>query len=381
MSKVKIHTLTPIHIGSGQFLRNKSEFVEYKDNNGLHISVVDPKKILDIIGIENLNDWVSQIERGEDVKSYIAKLGRNATPDQYALRILKSLAGQIGNNDTLKECIHDGTGKPYIPGSSIKGAIRTAVLASLAQTETGLDRLVVQMSRTGKTSVNAKKVESKLFGQDPNSDIFRFVRIGDAYFDYGCELATRMINLNIRKSDNLIDKSKPQLVEAISNECVAFTQMKIDKDYYDWAKAHWPQYNTKVAPLSAMPHQLQSLSSLFSMINAHTANLIKDDISYWEEVEGSGCYGASDYISNLNSILSVAKKCEEGKECVLRLGHASGWRFITGAWTENLKNFYDDIVPASRPKDHLYSDYDFPKSRRLDENGEIFGFIKLSLDD
>jgi CRISPR type III-A-associated RAMP protein Csm5 len=34
---------------------------------------------------------------------------------------------------TLKECIHSGLGVPYIPGSSIKGAIRTAIVATLAQ--------------------------------------------------------------------------------------------------------------------------------------------------------------------------------------------------------------------------------------------------------
>lgn len=381
MSKVKVHTLTPIHIGSGQFLKNNSEFVGYKDSRGLHISVVDPKKILDIIGIEKINDWVSQIERGQDVKSFISNLGNNVSPDKYALRILKNLAGQIGNNDTLKECIHDGIGKAYIPGSSIKGAIRTAVLAALAKDEQGLEGLVMQMSRNGKKNVSARKVEAKLFGEAPNADIFRFVRIGDAYFEYGCELATRMINLNIRQGNNLTDKSKSQLVEAISAECATFTQMKIDNAYYEWAKRHWPNNNIKIKPLAEMPVHLQCLNSLFCLINSHTASLIADDISYWEEVERSGNYGADDYISNLKTILDISQNCKEGKECVLRLGHASGWRFITGAWTENLDNFYDEIVPASRPKEHLYKEYDFPKSRRLDESGEIFGFIKLSLVD
>lgn len=33
----------------------------------------------------------------------------------------------------IKEFIRDGFDRPYIPGSSIKGAIRTAVLSSIAQ--------------------------------------------------------------------------------------------------------------------------------------------------------------------------------------------------------------------------------------------------------
>ena len=49
MNKVKIQTLTPIHIGSGEFLKNNSDFVEYKDGGDSYISIIDPKKILDLI--------------------------------------------------------------------------------------------------------------------------------------------------------------------------------------------------------------------------------------------------------------------------------------------------------------------------------------------
>ena len=377
MSKVKIQTLTPIHIGSGNFLKNNSDFVEYKEGEDSYLSVIDPKKILDLIGLEHINDWVNLIERQGDTKDFVARMCRNAHPRSYALRTITNFAS-VRREDTLKECLHDGMGKPYIPGSSIKGAIRTAVVATLAAQMNALESLVVA-KRNEKKNVTAKQVEAKMFGGDPNSDVFRFVKVGDAYFEKGSELSTRVINLNIRERDSLIDSSKPQLVEAIGVDFETECQMKVDKAYYDWAKDHWPADTTKVKPLGILDSQMANMASLFSLVNAHTSRLVEDEIEYWKGVKKSGFSDADNYIKNMQQIMKDIEACQEGKECVLRLGHASGWRFITGAWTENLDNFKSEIVPASRPKNFNYQQYDFPKSRRLDEDGDIFGFLKLVL--
>ena len=128
-----------------------------------------------------------------------------------------------------------------------------------------------------------------------------------------------------------------------------------------------------------LPDGMQDISLLFEWINEHTGKLVKDEIDYWKEVENAGYSGADDYIKNMESIEEEVKACKKGKECVLRIGHASGWRFITGAWTENLDNFERDVVPAARPKNFNYQEYDFPKSRRLDEDCDILGFVKLTV--
>ena len=377
MNKVKVQTLTPIHIGSGEFLKNNSDFVEYKVGEDSYLSIIDPKKILDLIGMERINDWVNLIERKGDTKDFVAKLGRNAHPRSYALRTITNFAS-VRRDDTLKECLHDGMGKPYIPGSSIKGAIRTAVVATLAAQMNALESLVV-VRRNEKKNVTAKQVEAKMFGGDPNSDVFRFVKIGDAYFEKGSELSTRIINLNIREKNDLVDTSKPQLVEAIGVDFETECQMKIDQAYYDWVKKHWPIDNAKVKPLGILDSQMKSLESLFSLVNAHTRRLVEEEVDYWKAVRKSGLSGADNYIGNMQQIMEDIEACQEGKECVLRLGHASGWRFITGAWTEGLDNFKSEIVSASRPKNFNYQQYDFPKSRRLDEDGDILGFIKLTM--
>ncbi len=114
---------------------------------------------------------------------------------------------------------------------------------------------------------------------------------------------------------------------------------------------------------------------LFYLINCHTKSLLDSEINYWSNVEK---IGADDYISALETI-SEKIDLDNKKTCVLRIGHGSGWRFMTGAWTEKLNNFADLVIPCSRPKnDERYQEYDFPKSRRIDEDSDVFGFVKLT---
>jgi hypothetical protein len=124
---------------------------------------------------------------------------------------------------------------------------------------------------------------------------------------------------------------------------------------------------------------MSSLSSLFDLVNKHTRRLVNDELDYWKEVSNNNYSGADNYLESLEYILEKIEACKDGKECVLRLGHASGWRFITGAWAENMNRFNDIVVPSARPNNHKYKEYDFPKSRRLDEDGDILGFVKLSI--
>ena len=378
MSKVKVQTITPVHVGSGNFLRHNSDFVTWNEDGESFIGIIDPQKMLSIIGLENLDDWVRLIERNGDTKEFMKTKGGCANPERYVKRIIFNSA-KVNPNDTLKECIHDGMGRAYIPGSSIKGAIRTAVLATLANGRNDLENLIVSVNpKTSKKKVSADAVEQRLFGGDPNSDVFRFLHIGDAYFGE-CEVSSRLINLNIRRSKELVDVSKPQIVESIFTEEVSETQMKVDTHYYEWVKRHWPQQGPKTKPLGNMPKEMSCLYALFAMVNVHTKALVEDEIEFWKDIQTEGYNGTDEYIERLQEILGYIKECQDGKECILRLGHASGWRFITGAWTEQLKNFESDIIPASRPNNKNYTEYVFPKSRRIDEVSDIFGFVKLSL--
>lgn len=382
MSKIKIETLSAVHIGSGETLQNNTDFVVEIDKAGSLIHVVDEQKILQLIGEENVFRWLTSIEKQESTKKLIKRLAPHATYSDYTRRTLTCFATNISPDATLKENIHNGLGNPYIPGSSIKGSVRTAILSSLS---VQLDRKYVENTiklknnkgeilhdRYNNIRLSANKIEQRLFGNDPNSDIFRFIRIGDAYFKKNSLIATRMMNLNIRSNhDNLFDQSKPQLIEAIGVEEESSFNMSIAKNYYEWVK---PKFNS----LGDLSIEFNSIPNLFMLINGHTKQLVEYEIEYWNEVDKTG---AEIYIEIMEELLEEINSCKNGKSCVLRIGHGSGWRFITGAWTEKLDNFYPDIPNAARPRNNRYSEYDFPKTRRVDEDSEILGFVKLTIEE
>lgn len=371
MSKIKIEVLSPVHIGSGNLLQNNTDFVTYSDGDDNYISIVDDRKILELIGVDHLNDWLLSIEKKDNTMKLIKRFAPNSKVDDFSKRKLFNYAYGVSPNDTLKECIHNGLGQPYIPGSSIKGAIRTAILATLAATVSNKEEKIKtrKMDRNGNPLLSAEKVEKVLFGNDPNSDIFRFIHVGDAYFEKDSEIALRVVNINIKKGNDLQDNSKPQLIEALGIEIESTFQLKISNEYYNWVK---PKFES----LGNLPKEIDSLSNLFMLINAHTEKLVNSELEFWREIDKTG---AKEYIENMEKVLAEIESCKKEEKCVLRVGHASGWRFITGAWTEKLKNFNDVVVPASRPNNNNYTVYDFPKSRRIDEDSDVLGFVKLSL--
>ena len=90
------------------------------------------------------------------------------------------------------------------------------------------------------------------------------------------------------------------------------------------------------------------------------------------------------YIEQLKDLLNIVNACKGTHSAIMRMGHGSGWRFMTGAWLERLSDDdFDKVVNEARLNNiEKYSEYDFPKSRRLEEKlCEPLGFVKLTLCD
>jgi len=384
MSNIQLTTLTPVHVGSGDLLQYNADFVEDKIGSNSYIYVVEPAKILQLIGMENIDRWISIIENAGNTKEFVQKFSPIKSPEAFSSRKILNFAKKIQKGQILKETIHNGFGFPYIPGSSLKGAIRTVILASLVESVNDKEEKILSKDRKGKTIISDKKIQNELFGNDAKNDLFRFVEVGDAYFDKGSEAAFRMIHLNITNKNSLLDDSKSQIVETIDQEKKSVFRLNINLNRYHFAKEKWDQAvsyskNKVINSPGKLPECLQSVENLFQTINAHTLKLVNDEIKFWKEIDQKKA-GADNYLDVMKSIQGEIINCTKGKECILRLGHASGWRFITGAWAENLNNFYSEVVPAARPNNDKYPDDVFPKTRRVEEEyQDLLGFVKLTL--
>jgi len=365
MSKIKIETITNVHIGSGEMLNLNNDFCIGLDSEGYRVvGIIDPRKVMKLIGVEHIDAWVQGIERNRPIEEIVRQYAPNARIEDYTSRSIEFFADKP--IATLKECIHDGLGRPYIPGSSIKGAIRTAVLATIAD---GMQPEQLEiLSKKGKPDANV--MEKKLFGNDPNSNIFRFLHVGDAIFGDLLTSAITMVNINERRKNSFWDESKSQTIEVLSigDETTFELRLKLDA------------YGNSSAAVGRLPQCMSSLPALFLSINAHTLSLLCSEVDYWTELKDEDEKHKVDaYIAECTRMKAEVERCEQGKSCLLRIGHGSGWRFITGAWSERSSLFDERIVPAARPNYMRYADYDFPKSRRVASDCSLLGFVKLTL--
>jgi CRISPR type III-A-associated RAMP protein Csm5 len=369
MAKIELRTVTPVHIGSGRFLMNKNEYVFGKENN---IGIVDDKKVLELAGEERIQAWVASIEEGRGLIQFLKSCGITATLQKISKRILsiscdKTRAKELPN---IKENIHNGQGFPYIPGSSIKGAIRSAVLNQLIRGK----RQKIEYSQLMKSrKPTAQFLEKNFFGEDANHDVFRFVRIGDAHFEANSTEAFILENMNLMGNPASpvprFDSTKNQLVEMIGKSKVTKFNIGLDTKGLHYVE----KYNY----MKHQPTCFSDLNTLFEIINHNTLTLLGEEIAFWSEYDGEP---VTQYLSQVELLIDKAKGLKQG-ECLLRIAHGSGWRFITGNWAYDDElvdvELYDEIVSASRPDNNRYEQFPFPKSRRITSNMELPGFVLL----
>lgn len=385
---INVETITPVHIGSGNELRGNFEYLHFQDEGVL--AVIDPLKIFDKIGAEHIDQWVAAIDQQQNILRSLPGLGRVSSKD-IAQRIISiHQKAPDDSKNAIKEQIHLGAAQPTIPGSSLKGSIRTAILAKLikehpdfVQREENLGSPKGQYMHYHARQVEAfylgKEERPNRFGelqQSPNKDLLRFLRIGDAYFDQNtCVVKNTVINLfrhgwGEKKEESSYYECIPANAQAtatiqIPKELIQRVQ---EKDYI--RNGHF---------------DLLSMHRLFKLINTHTAKLLQAEIGFWEDEDNPLAIG--DYLDHLTSIQSTVNECSENA-CVLRVGAASGWEFMTGGWLTGKDTMGDFILSDDawmnlkralrRPKNYP-DNVLFPKTKKMIDGGEPLGFVKISL--
>lgn len=170
--RYKIEVLSPVHVGSGEVL---TRFDYVWEDGWLYVLSLD--RILEHPRVR-AEELAALMERGDfDWCDYLRRQGiEPLAVARYRARSARDPTRVLGRGD-VREHIKDPRFRPYIPGSSVKGAIRTALAwAMLSSGEYSISLRDIGYN----PRYAARTLESVLFGSDPNHDMLRALMIFDS---------------------------------------------------------------------------------------------------------------------------------------------------------------------------------------------------------
>ena len=182
----------PVHIGTG---KKFGKFDYFSHNDG--IAVLDAPKFVGALNAEQVERYCQFLE-GADSKTGLQSLldddpalraaAAKAIAYEVDVRLAKSRSGTYQYLD-VAECIKDVQGRPYVPGSSIKGMLRTALLASVVMSDRQAYRGFVDERAVTSADKNAdSRLDKRVFWREcPDcddesvvNDIMRYISVSDS---------------------------------------------------------------------------------------------------------------------------------------------------------------------------------------------------------
>ncbi len=136
-AKVRITTLTPVHIGTGEKLKKGLDIVE--SNNQQYF--IDWKQLIGYMNERDIKQASSELEKGKLSDQFI----RHIIANYRHSGAIRPVSGKIYGTDIfphIKLPLPNGRpyppgsspdGRPYLPGSSIKGTLRTILMWKLGK--------------------------------------------------------------------------------------------------------------------------------------------------------------------------------------------------------------------------------------------------------
>lgn len=220
--RVRVTTLAPLHIGSGQMLLNEFDYAIKKGRTWrlreeaiLEAQDIEDRRLLERL----LRTPPAHLLKDDDYRE-------DAPFFRYVLR---GTPRATGEGAQLQEQIKDVYDRPYLPGSSLKGALRT-VLGWHAWAKLGL------RAEPGRLAPNprwaASRYEKDIFGPDPNHDLLRALHVSDSR-PLGPEA---LMVVNVRVVNRRGNLGPPVEVEAVRPNVTFELEMKLDLALFsDWA--------------------------------------------------------------------------------------------------------------------------------------------------
>ena len=358
---------TPVHVGGGERL----SLTDFVIETGKCI-IVDIESVLTELHNNHaaLDDFGGENFR---IANFLNRYKLSPSNFQkYAIQVSRSL-----NPKEIYEMIKTGMGKPLLPGSSIKGAIRTVLLWHLVNTipEKKLSQIYKGIINSDIKNEQAdNQLDQFIFGSDPNHDFLRSLLVADGEFRISEVGLTEVKVMTLNKSLSSYSwKKMPRTsvdnhAEATSIFCESLqlgaTSMvrirEIEKFLYD---------NPLAANELNFLDKRELLENLPEKCNQYAQDFIKEEMTFFESC------GMEPMVNFYQDLQSEIIKMDG--TFYLHLGWGSGWRGMTGAYLEE-----DDLIQFRRRFKLGRKDFPiFPKTRKIAfEQGQPrypMGWIKI----
>jgi CRISPR-associated protein Csm5 len=392
--------LSPVHIGTEERL-DEHDFV-YENGQLIRFRVtpileqMNDEQLSQFVenGLEAVMDWLRQTELWQRAKVYQSPVTRQPN----------------WRSEPIRPFIADPLLRPYLPGTEIKGAIKTAVAwwllrqKNLAALRQKLLQRLPQHQPSRRELVQAGQwLEQSLFGSDPNHDILRSLQVQDSTPVEPERLKVFPVIVAVRTNKGLQWLQSPRGGEqrsrytddhrqAVANFCeclddsVSGVTLTITSDTFlsdgeierGEAKLSVPE------ELSWEETKRQAVANWETACNELAKEVAESERNWWKEVKDAthdiGAKTVAARMERFYDELSNRIKAESDEAVFLNIGWGGGWRtktvvelFGDEAVQEVVSRYRLDRGSHSRP---------FPKTRKVAwRGGNDFvplGWLKLS---
>lgn len=347
---IKLTAITPLSVGAG----NEEEWVKcvdyvIKDNK---VYVLDLRKIAEY-GFDILK--LTNYFLNSDHKGIISMLGNKV--DEVSLRIFDLPCSTDNNIKAMSRSqLHD---VPVVPGSSLKGTLRSILFSHLRTDE---------------------RAEKDVFGKmNDGTEFMRFIRVSDIEVQSSKLFNTKIFNLHgygneweggwkhaLREGTSNVFRPTGfnTLYECLSPGDCGIGSLMMSPKLFDILlnnvdRVTYVQEKREIVG--------GGLAKLFAIINKHTRNYLLKEKAFFEKYPAERSEEILDCICRLIGMIP-----NDNSTCLLKMSAGVGFHSITGDWQ------YDDYSATGTDSRSGKKKY---KSRKIADTPRgltLMGFVMLS---
>lgn len=350
-----------MHIGNGKTLSPYNDFIFDDETSSIYI--LDQNKILksfETLDAVIVDDYINLLmNKNNQQNPYSLKhffKEHDISYKELAQRVLKTEANI--KNEQIQEIIKTGT-RPYIPGSSIKGVIRTALLYfHRKENRFTIDNAVQTIS--DKRNVDIGK---EVFGK-MEEDIFKYLHVSDTNYLSPDDVKIVKINrYHLKKKSPTVSLVTEVIPEGKQLKFKLQCKAKKDLQYLNPKLSYFYEDQNKSGE-----------KTILQKVNAFSKKLLTHELDVIEKFSVPVIKGVKNILERLYDLAETFEKNKNG--AILRLGFG--------------KTFFDNTI------NHLFTKEDmkklplkfdfkepFPKTRYFTENQNVYdsvlGWVALEL--